>query len=205
MRRLRSCSCHRVLLLGLVQRSLRLVDRLLTAFTVLLPGGLFARPFALAPLLLLFEGESGLSLRRLVDGARGRLPRFTAFRLAGRLRWPGAAKIAGQFSVLAEGSIGSDGAPEHNARLPHGRGDDVRIVTFLRRALVEEIAVRPPRFQSRFHRRSGDRQIEKTQRSLIGFQFSGHRSDPPSPIDLQRRARHSACGTRRGLEAFPNP
>jgi hypothetical protein len=34
-----------VLLLGLVQRSLRLVDGLLTPFTVLLPGGLFLRPF----------------------------------------------------------------------------------------------------------------------------------------------------------------
>ena len=76
----------RVLLLGLVQCSLRLVDRLLTAFTFLLPGGFFARPFTLAPLLLLFEGESGLSLRRLVDGARGRLLRLWAFRLAGGFR-----------------------------------------------------------------------------------------------------------------------
>ena len=58
----------RVLLLGLVQRSLRLVDGLLPAFTLLLPGGLFPRPFTLAPFLLLFVGESGLSLRRLVDG-----------------------------------------------------------------------------------------------------------------------------------------
>lgn len=81
----------RVLLLGLVQRGLRLVDHLLTAFTVLLPGRLFARSFALTPLLLLFEGESGLSLRRLVDGARRRLRRSTAFRLAGGLPWPGAA------------------------------------------------------------------------------------------------------------------
>src|SRR6202163_1153625 len=38
----------RVLLLGLVQRSLRLVDRLLTTFTLLLPGGLLLRPFKLA-------------------------------------------------------------------------------------------------------------------------------------------------------------
>ena len=94
----------RVLLLGLVQCSLRLVDCLLTAFTVLLLGGLFARPFTLSPLLLLFEGESGLSLRRLVDGARGRLLCLCAFRLAGGLRWPGAAKIGGQLSMLAEGS-----------------------------------------------------------------------------------------------------
>ena len=61
----------RMLPLGLFQRRLRLVDGLLPAFTLLLPGGLFARPFTLAPFLLLFEGESGLSLRRLVDGAGG--------------------------------------------------------------------------------------------------------------------------------------
>src|SRR4249919_3323802 len=84
-------------------------------------------PFALSPLLLLFEGESGLSLRRLVDGARGRLLCCSAFRLAGGLRWPGAAKIGGQLSMLTEGSGGSDGAPEHHARLRHGRSDDVRI------------------------------------------------------------------------------
>jgi hypothetical protein len=73
----------RVLLLGLVQRSLRLVDRLLTAFTVLLPGGLFLRPFKLAALLFPFVVESGLSLRSLVDGAGGRLLRLTALRPCG--------------------------------------------------------------------------------------------------------------------------
>jgi len=60
----------RVLLLDLVQCSLRLVDRPLAAFTVLLRGGLFARPFALMPLLLLFESDIGLSLGHLVRGAR---------------------------------------------------------------------------------------------------------------------------------------
>ncbi len=59
----------RVLLHGLAQRSLRLVDRLLTAFTLLLPSGLFLRPFKLAALLFPFVVESGLSLRSLVDGA----------------------------------------------------------------------------------------------------------------------------------------
>ena len=76
----------RVLLLGLVQRSLRLVDRLLTAFTVLLPGGLFLRPFKLAAPLFPFVVESGLSLRSLVDGAGGRLLGLTALRLAGGFR-----------------------------------------------------------------------------------------------------------------------
>ncbi len=39
---------------------------------------------------------------------------------------------------------------------------------------MEEIAVRAPRFQCRFHRRRGDCLIEKTQRRLIGLQFSRH-------------------------------
>jgi hypothetical protein len=43
--------------------------------------------------------------------------------------------------MLAERRIGADGSPENDARFVHGRGDDVRIVAFLRRALVEEVAV----------------------------------------------------------------
>src|SRR5689334_14644009 len=89
--------------------------------------------------------------------------------------------------MLAERPVGSDRAPENDARLLHGRSDDVRIVTLLRRALVEEIAVGAPCFQSRFHGGCGDRQIEETQRSLVGLEFSGHRSDQPFPFDSQRR------------------
>jgi hypothetical protein len=73
----------RVLLLCLVQRSLRRVDRLLTAFTLLLPCGLFIRPFKLAAPPFPFVVESRLSLRSLVDGARERPLRLWAFRLAG--------------------------------------------------------------------------------------------------------------------------
>jgi len=43
----------------------------------------------------------------------------------------------------------------------HGRRDDVGILALLRRALVKEIAVGTPRFQSRFHRRRRYRKIEK--------------------------------------------
>src|SRR4051794_25281955 len=157
-----------MLLLSLVQRSLRLVDRLLTAFTVLLPRSLFLRLFKLAPLLLLFEGESGLLFRSLVDRARGRLLRLSAFRLAGGFRWSTAAKIGGQLGMFAERSVGANGAPENDAGLCHGRGDDVGVVALLRRALVEEIAVRAPRFQSRFHGRCSNRQIEEAQRGLVG-------------------------------------
>jgi hypothetical protein len=32
--------------------------------------------------------------------------------------------------------------------------------------------------ESRFHRRSGNRQIEKAQRSLVGLQFSCHEMLP---------------------------
>jgi hypothetical protein len=63
--------------------------------------------------------------------------------------------------MLAERRIGADGSPENDARFLHGRHDDVRIVAFLRRALVEEIAVSAPGFQGRLHRRSGDRLIEE--------------------------------------------
>ena len=81
-------------------------------------SGLFPRPFTLAALLFPFVGESGLPLRRLVDGAGGGLLRCTAFRLAGSFRRSfAAAQIGGQFGVLAEGPVGSDGAPENDARL----------------------------------------------------------------------------------------
>src|SRR6202045_5281823 len=91
--------------------------------------------------------------------------------------------------MLAERSVGSDRAPEDDARLRHGRSDDVRIVAFLRRALVEEIAVGAPRFQSRFHRRSGDRQIEEAQRSLVSFQFSRHGyASPHRPLTAAMRS-----------------
>ena len=159
----------RVLLLGLVQRSLRLVDRLLTAFTVSLPGGIFLRAFALLVPLLAFVGGSSLPLRRLVDGARGRLLGLMAFRFGGSRRWSGAAKIRGQFGFLAERSVGSDGTPQNDPWLRHGRGDDVRIMALPRLALVEEVAVCAPRFQSGFHRRSRDREIEEAQRSLVGL------------------------------------
>src|SRR5205814_9935933 len=104
----------RVLLLGLVQRSLRLVDHLLTAFTLLLPGGLFLRPFKLAAPPFPFVVESGLSFRNLIDGARGRLLRLWAFRLAGGLRWSAAAKIGGKLGMFAERSIGSNRALEND-------------------------------------------------------------------------------------------
>lgn len=167
-----------MLLRSLVQRSLRLVDSLLTAFPVLLPGGLFACPYTLAPLLLLFEGESGPSFRSLVDGARGRLLRLMAFRLAGGFRWYLAAKIGGQLGMFAERSVCSDRAPENDAGLCHGRRDNVRIVAFLGRALVEEIALCAPRFQSRFHGGSGNRQSEEAERGLVGLSFLAMRRFP---------------------------
>jgi hypothetical protein len=74
--------------------------------------------------------------------------------------------------MLPEWSLGADGSPENDARFLHGGDDDVRIVAFLCRALVEEIAVGTPGFQGRLHRRGGDRLIEEAERSLIGFQFS---------------------------------
>jgi hypothetical protein len=78
--------------LGLVQRGLRPVDGQLQAFSLLLPGGLFPRPFLIPALLLPFVGKSSFPLGRLVDGAGGRFFRFAASRLAnGFRRSPGAA------------------------------------------------------------------------------------------------------------------
>jgi hypothetical protein len=76
----------RVLLPGLVQRRLRFVDRLLPAFTLLLPGGPFVCLFTLAPFLLLFEGERGLSLCSLVNGAGRGLVRLACGRLSSVFR-----------------------------------------------------------------------------------------------------------------------
>src|SRR5207248_9728417 len=106
-----------------------------TAFTLLLSGGLFLRPFKLAAPLLPFVGESSLPLRSLVDGAGGRLLRLWALRLAGNFRRSAAAKIGGQLGMFAERSVRSNRAPENDAGLCHGGGDHVRIVVLLRRAL----------------------------------------------------------------------
>src|SRR5436309_13376320 len=99
--------------------------------------------------------------------------------------------MSGQFGMLAERSAGSDRAPENDARLCHGRGDDVRVVALLRRALMEEIAVCAPRFQSRFHGGSGYRQIEEAQRGLVGLQFSRHETLPRPLTAAMQSARLS--------------
>ena len=54
-----------------------------------------------------------------------------------------------------------------------------------RRALVKEIAVATPRFQSRLHRRRRCRQIEEAQRSLVRLQLPRH-----SRALLRRRLDH---------------
>ena len=92
-----------MLALSLVKRGLRLIDGLLSPFTLLLPGGLFPCPFALAVLLLPFVGRSGLPLRRLVGRSGGSLLRFAGFRFAGSCRrFVSVAQIGGQFGMLAE-------------------------------------------------------------------------------------------------------
>ena len=73
----------RVLPLGRFQRCLRLVDGPLASFTLPLPSSLLARPLPLAPFLLFFESESGLSVSRLVDREGRRLLRFTALSTCG--------------------------------------------------------------------------------------------------------------------------
>src|SRR6478609_8784164 len=116
--------------------------------------------------------------------------------------------------MLAEWAISSDRAPGNDAKLLCGRSDDVRIVAFLRRALVEEIAVGAPRFQSGFHRRSGDCQIEEAQRSLVGLQFSRHETLPHRPLTAAmrlprkqgvREASEQRCRSRIYLDASGLP
>ena len=98
---------------GSIKRRLRLVDRLLAAFTLLLPGGLFPCLITFAARLLPSVGESRLPLRGLVCGLGRTLMRFPAFRRAGSFRsFSAPAQIGGQFGMFAEGSVGADGAPE---------------------------------------------------------------------------------------------
>src|ERR1700730_13182864 len=61
--------------LGYIERRLRLVDGLLPAFALLLPGRLLPGLFALATLPLAFVGLGGLPIDRLVGG-RGRVLRL---------------------------------------------------------------------------------------------------------------------------------
>src|SRR3954471_9408793 len=107
--------------------------------------------------------------------------------------------------MFAERLVGANGAPENDARPCHSRGDDVRMVALLRRALVKQIAVGAPRLQSRLHGWRGDRLIEEAQRGLVGLQFSGHRSNPRSRSIVNVAYAAAPCGTGRGLVAFPNP
>jgi hypothetical protein len=57
---------------------LRLVDGLLPTFSILLPGRLLLRPFAVALFLVPFVGESGLPLRSLVGRTGRSFLRFTS-------------------------------------------------------------------------------------------------------------------------------
>jgi hypothetical protein len=83
-------------------------------------------------------------------------------------------EIFRQLGVLAERTVGPHGALEDDARLLHGRGDDVRIGALFCDTLVEEIAVGAPRLQGSLHRRCGDGLFEEAQRSLIGLQLPRH-------------------------------
>src|ERR1019366_2833514 len=105
--------------------------------------------------------SSALLLHRDAKGSK------SCWRLSHRMRVRASRLPADAYASLPV-------TPENAARLRHGRGDDVRIMALLRRTLGKEIAVGAPRFQSRFHRRSGDHLIEETQRSLIRLQFSRH-------------------------------
>ena len=127
---------------GAVQGILRLGDCHLPAFALLA-----WRPL---PFLVRDHGASARVRTRVPPSApppcrQAAMTRllFVGFRPAGNFRrLVGVAQIGGQVGMLAERSIGSE--PENDARFRHGRGDDVRIVALLRRALVEEVTVGAP-------------------------------------------------------------
>ena len=90
------------------------------------------------------------------------------------------AEILRKLGVLAEGSIRPDGALEFDARLRHGRGDDVRIGGYRCRALVEQLAVGAPCIQGGLHRLRCDGLLEEAQRGLVGLQQPSTASPPPA-------------------------
>src|SRR4051812_8172371 len=80
-----------------------------------------------------------------------------------------------QPGMLAENTVRSDGAPQYDARFGHGGRNDGGIGRLLRKALMEEVRLRTPRRQCCFHRGRGNGHVEKSERRLIGLQFSRHR------------------------------
>src|SRR5215475_13453529 len=88
--------------------------------------------------------------------------------------------------MLLERSVRSDRAPENDARLRHGRGDDIGVVTFTCDPLMEKVALRAPCFQGRLHRRRRYCQIIEAQRRLIDLELSRH-LPPLSRVDIAKR------------------
>lgn len=66
--------------------------------------------------------------------------------------------------MLAERRLRPDRSLQDDAWLGQGRGDHIRIVALLRRALMEDIAVRAPRLQRSLHRGGRDRLVEEAKR-----------------------------------------
>lgn len=100
-------------------------------------------------------------------------------RLTNGFRRASGAQIGKQFGMLAEGSIGSDGAPENDAKLLHGCSDDVRIVACFRRTLVEEIAIGAPCSRAAFLEGAAIARSKKPN-DLVSLQIFRRKTPPPS-------------------------
>ena len=128
---------------GGIQGGLSPIDSLLPALALFPLSRLLPGFFALATLPLAFVGLGGLSIGRLV-GLRGRFLHLANRPLSRRFLRSVVTEIPRQFSVLAERPVGSHGALEDDTRLGNGRGNDVRVVALLRRALNGRDCCRRP-------------------------------------------------------------
>jgi len=154
---------------GRVQGALRLIDILLPSFALFSLSRLLLCAFALSARLFLLECERGLAILRLVDLLRVLLWLAARSFSRGLLRSAVDGEIAGQFGVFLEWAIRTHRTLEHDARLRRGGRHDVRILALLGRALVEEIAVGSPGFESSLHRGRRYRLVEESQRSFVGL------------------------------------
>jgi transaldolase len=75
-------------------------------------------------------------------------------------------------------ALGQRGAPQEDAEVQGLHGKTAIANARLAYEVYEKVAASDRWVQSRFHRRSGYRQIEEAQRSLVGLQFPRHETLP---------------------------
>jgi hypothetical protein len=81
-------------------------------------------------------------------------------------------RVLGKLGMPAGTSTRAGGSPENDTGLGHRGCDDLRIVQFVGKALMEVVGLRTPGLQSCFHRWCRDGEIEEFERCLIGLQLA---------------------------------